>query len=177
MEIWKTIDGTHGLLEISSEGRVRSLMRDGRILRPQTDKKGYLRIRVTVKRERITLKVHREVAKAFLDNPNNLPQVNHIDGDKRNNAASNLEWISNEDNAHHAIRGGLWGNVFAASQRSNIARQTPIVAVDDKTGECRRFQSVSEAERFFNNRHISDVLNGKRAQTSGQRFYREEVMQ
>lgn len=53
MEIWKTIDGTHGLLEVSSEGRVRSLMRDGRILRPQTDRKGYLRIRVTVKRERI----------------------------------------------------------------------------------------------------------------------------
>lgn len=172
MEMWKEINGTFGLLEISSEGRVRSNMRDGRILKQQPDKKGYLRVRATVKRERKSIKVHREVAKAFIPNPEGLPQVNHIDGNKGNNRVENLEWVSNKSNAEHAIRTGLWGNVYKASQESNEKRKTPVTSVDAKTGEKRHFCSVSEAERFFQSRHISDVLNGKRAKTAGQFFYR-----
>ena len=102
MEKWAPINGTHGLLEISNQGRVRSLMRDGRILKTQTDNKGYTRVRVTIRRERMTFKVHREVAKAFIENPHNFPQVNHIDGNKQNNSADNLEWITNRENAIHA---------------------------------------------------------------------------
>lgn len=172
METWKEISGTFGLLEISSEGRVRSNMRDGRILKQQVDKKGYHRVRVTVKREQKSFKVHREVAKAFIPNPNGLPQVNHIDGNKNNNCVENLEWVSNKENADHAISAGLWGNVYKASQRANEKRKTPVVSVDAITGERRYFGSVSEAERFFHNRHISAVLNGERAKAAGQFFYR-----
>jgi hypothetical protein len=175
MEIWKTIEGTYGLLEISSNGRFRSNMRDGRILKQQIDNKGYMRVRVTIRRERRQYKTHRAVASAFLPNPHGLPQVNHIDGNKANNCVSNLEWASNEDNAHHAIRTGLWGNVFSASMQTNETRKTPIRSVDAMTGQVRRFESVSEAEHFFNSRHISDALNGKRAKAAGQRFFREVI--
>lgn len=175
MEMWRQIQGTHGAFEVSNNGRVRSNLRDGRILKQQKDTKGYCRVRVTLDGKKRSFKVHREVARAFLANPGALPQVNHIDGDKENNHVENLEWVSNTDNAHHAIRTGLWGNCFAASQRANDARKTPIIAENEKTGDRIRFESVSAAERHFNNRHISDVINGKRDHAAGYRFYREVV--
>lgn len=174
-EHWRKIGGTCGLLEVSDKGRVRSLMRDGRILKAQPDKKGYMRISATVKRQKRTLKVHREVAKSFVPNPNDLPQVNHIDGNKKNNDASNLEWVSNEENVKHAVKTGLWEKVFEASRAENERRKTPIYSVDEETGRIIHFGSVSEAERYFGTRHISDVLNGKRERASGQRFFREVV--
>lgn len=173
MEKWAFIDWSDGKLEISTLGRVRSRMRDGRILKQQPDKKGYLRVSVTINREKRTMKVHREVARAFIPNPENLDQVNHKDGDKKNNSVDDLEWVSCLENARHAIREGLWGNVFAASKRANEAKETPIISVDIVTGERRRFKSVSEAERFFESRHISAVLNGERKKAKGQYFYRE----
>lgn len=177
MEEWKVVEGTEGLLEVSSEGRVRSNMRDGRVLKQQLDNKGYHRISVTIKRRNMHFKVHRLVATAFIPNPLSLPQVNHIDGDKSNNKAANLEWVTNIQNAHHAMESGLWGNVLSASCRTNEQRMTPIYSVNCKTGETKRFDSVSAAERFFGTRHISDVLNGKRSKAAGHRFYREEVME
>lgn len=170
--MWKYIDWAGGALMVSDDGLIKSNMRDGRILKPTPDKKGYQRIRVTIRREKYSLRVHREVARAFIPNPYNLPQVNHKDGDKNNNAASNLEWVSNMENAEHAMKMGLWGNVFAASRRSNEARMTPVVAVHSVTGERITFQSVSEAERALGTKHISAVLNGERKKAKGYYFYR-----
>lgn len=171
-EIWKPIEITDGRIEVSSDGRFKSNLRDGRILKLTKDTKGYLRLTVTIDGHKYCFKAHREVAKAFIDNPDGLPQVNHIDGNKTNNSVANLEWSSNLNNCRHAIDSGLWTNVFDAAQRANTSRKTPIRSVDIKTGEERNFESVSEAERFFNTRHISDVLNGKRNAAAGQRFYR-----
>ena len=174
MERWKPIPGTDGMFEVSDKGRVRSNLRDGRILKPGKTRKGYHKIHATLNRKRIIITVHREVAKAFVDNPNGFPQVNHIDGNKDNNAASNLEWCTNLENSRHAIENGLWGNVFAASKRTTDARKTPIMSKDIVTGEERIFQSISEAEKYFNTRHICDVLKGKREKAAGQRFSRIE---
>ena len=178
MEIWKPITGTKGFIEVSSKGRVRSLLRGTpRVLKSQVDNKGYHRIRVTIEREKMAYKVHREVAKAFLPNPSNLPQVNHKDGNKDNNSVYNLEWVTNKENAHHAIENGLWDSVFEGSRKENEKRKRPVVGYPIN-GYCtvRRFESVSEAERFIGSRHICDVLKGKRNSVKGWIFRYEVVM-
>lgn len=106
--MWKAIKGTNGMIEVSDDGKVRSLLRGTpTVLKTQRDKKGYHRLRVTIDREKMSFKLHREVAKAFMPNPDNLPQVNHKNGNKDDNRVENLEWVTNKENAHHAIRNGL----------------------------------------------------------------------
>ena len=75
----------------------------GHKLKPQLNNKGYLRI-VLGKQ---TYFVHRLVAMIYIPNPNNLPQVNHKDGNKLNNSVENLEWCSNLENRQHALANGL----------------------------------------------------------------------
>lgn len=170
-EVWKKIDGTGGMIEVSNLGRVRSLLRVSKtILKMQRDSKGYLRIRVTINRQKLTFKVHREVAKAFIPNPENKPQVNHIDGNKENNAIENLEWVTNKENAQHAFATGLFDAVMAGAQRSNELRKRPITATQRDTGCVLEFESVSEAERFFNSRHVVAVLKGRRSHVKGWTF-------
>ena len=180
MEEWRAITGTKGFIEVSNEGRVRSLLSGTpRVLHTQVDNKGYHRIRVTVERVKVSYKVHREVAKAFIDNPGNLPQVNHKDGNKNNNGASNLEWVTNKENAHHAIRSGLWDTVIEGSRRVNESRKKPIIAyrIDGKYPCTRYYNSIGEAEREIGSRHICDVLKGKRSHVKGWTFqYAEGVM-
>lgn len=181
MEIWKEIAGAKGFIEVSNEGRVRSLLRGTpRILKTQVDNKGYHRIRVTIEQIKMSYRVHREVAKAFIDNPSNLPQVNHIDGNKDNNRVSNLEWVTNKENADHAIKNGLWDSVFEGSKRENESRKKPIIAyrINEDEYPCTRYYgSIAEAERDINSRHICDVLKGKRSHAKGWAFqYAEGVM-
>ncbi len=170
MEEWRPIQGTKGFIEVSNEGRVRSLLRGKPyILKTQPDSKGYHRIRVTIERERYAYKVHREVAKAFIPNPDNLPQINHKDGNKDNNAVSNLEWVTNQENAHHAVENGLWDSVLEGARRENERRKKAVIGVNPE-GQLMRFESVSEAERHLDSRHISDVLKGKRSHVRGWTF-------
>lgn len=176
MEEWKSIPGTNNKIEVSNYGRARSLLRgEPYILKCQPDKKGYLRLRVTIERNKKSYRVHREVAKAFIPNPNNLPQVNHIDGNKNNNSVSNLEWATNRANAIHAINNGLWESVMQGALKANEAKQKPVIATkDDKS---LQFKSISEAERYFDSRHICDVLKGKRNHVKGWSFaYGKGVM-
>lgn len=169
--MWKAIEGTNGMIEISDDGHIRSLLRGTPyVLKTQKDSKGYHRIRLTLNRERVSYKIHREVAKAFIPNPDNLPQVNHKDGNKDNNSVSNLEWVSNKQNCHHAIENGLWKTVFEGAKRANEAQKKPIVGYCDKENVTRRFESISEAERFLCSRHIVDVLKGRRNHVKGWTF-------
>lgn len=176
MEIWKPIDWANGQYLISDRGRVKSQIKlkggetKSTVLKPQENKKGYLVARVTVKRKKATIRIHREVARAFVRNDCNLQQVNHIDGNKRNNAANNLEWVTNQENAMHAIATGLWDSVIAGAQKSNENRKTKIRAESLSTGEVFIFQSMSEAARTLGTRHISDVIKGKRSQAKGFSF-------
>lgn len=174
MEQWKVVEGTDGALEVSNLGRVKSNLRDGRILKASKDSKGYLRLKVTIKRHARSYKVHRLVAQAFVPNLDNKPQVNHIDGDKTNNAACNLEWSTNYENAHHAIDNGLWQGVFDASHKTNTARRQPIEAINMSTGAILHFESIADAERALGTRHITDVLKGKRKQAKGYTFAYKE---
>ena len=84
---------------MSSWGRVRSA--DG-ILKPYRNKKGYLKVGLMSGGKCHKKRVNRLVAMAFIDNPNELPFVDHIDGNKENNSITNLRWLTDEDNRNHA---------------------------------------------------------------------------
>lgn len=88
--------------EITKDGDIINKI-TGHKLKPQPNSKGYLRVSIGKK----LCFVHRLVAEKYIPNPNNYEQVNHKDGNKQNNSVSNLEWVSNDENRHHAIINGL----------------------------------------------------------------------
>lgn len=170
MELWKVVEGTNGALEISSHGRVKSNLRDGRILKVSADAKGYLRLRVTIERNKYAFKIHRLVAEAFIPNPDNKPQVNHVDGDKKNNCVDNLEWVTNKENSSHAMDNGLWNKVLEASRKSNEERSVKVISIDPETMEEKTFESINAANKYYHTKHVGDVLKGKRNKAAGYYF-------
>lgn len=109
-EIWKDIEEYEGLYQISNLGRVKSFPRKGthttkeRIIKFAKSNKGYLIAILKNNDVQKAFSVHRLVAKAFIPNPNNLPQVNHKDENKENNNVNNLEWCDNWYNSHYGTR-------------------------------------------------------------------------
>ena len=101
-EIWKPIVGYEGLYEVSSFGRIRSVV-NGWLLTPD-EARGYLRVTLYKNGARNRQPVHRLVAMAFLPNPRNKTTINHIDEDKSNNCVSNLEWCTPKENCNHGNR-------------------------------------------------------------------------
>lgn len=116
-EVWLPILGFRGRYEVSNFGRVRGLTA---ILKPSINNCGYLNVGLCLDRIRKTKKVHRLVAAAFLPNPENKPQVNHKDGDKSNNKASNLEWATKSENELHAYSTGLKIKLRPGDRPENI---------------------------------------------------------
>lgn len=116
-ETWRTIKG-YEKYEVSNYGNVRSkdriiFRKDGKTMRLNSvhlksieDRKGYLHVSLYNDKGIKTPPIHRLVAIAFIDNGNNLPQVNHIDGNKKNNCVDNLEWCDNKYNQIHALKNG-----------------------------------------------------------------------
>lgn len=122
IEQWQDIEGFEGLYQVSSTGQVRSVDRmlsymnhgtwcsrihRGKLLKQDIDEDGYCRINLRKNSKDFRFGVHRLVAAAFIDNPNDLPVVNHKDGNKQHNCISNLEWCTVEYNNHHAASIGL----------------------------------------------------------------------
>ena len=109
MEEWKDIQGYEGRYQISNLGRIKSLNRkdrlgrnvDGKILKQHTDTNGYKSVMLSKNNDKKRHRIHRLVAKMFIDNPLNLEEVNHIDGDKSNNSKDNLEWVNRKENELH----------------------------------------------------------------------------
>lgn len=108
-EVWKGVVGYEDLFSVSNKGRLFSL-RTNKILKQNIVGEGYNACVTKLngrKGSNLVLKIHREVAKAFIPNPDELPFVNHIDGDKLNNSVDNLEWVTPQGNVVHAIETGL----------------------------------------------------------------------
>ena len=108
-EIWKDIKGYDGKYKVSSLGNIKSFTykSKGKLLKPQEGRKGYLQVLLYKNNKAHPKKVHRLVAEAFLGNFCKKPQVNHIDGNKKNNNVSNLEMVTNSENQIHAYKNKL----------------------------------------------------------------------
>lgn len=115
MEIWKDIKGYEGLYQVSNLGNIKSIyFRNNicikereKIIKKDTNKHNRQYVMLYKNGKRKNLIVHRLVAEAFIQNPDNLPQINHIDGNPRNNNVSNLEWCTASQNMKHAYINNL----------------------------------------------------------------------
>ena len=141
IEEFRDIPGYEGVYEVSNLGRVR---RNGRILKPTNDRGGYLFVNLCKNGTRKTVKIHRLVAYAFLPNPQNLPQINHIDEDKTNNAVDNLEWCDSKYNV-------------------NYSQAKPVLQYDLQGNFIREWPGVRKAEEEtgINSGHISSCCSGR----------------
>lgn len=113
-EVWKDIKGFEGVYQVSSLGRVRSLIdshgnarKEPKLRRLSYNKDGYAKIRLMHGDADVTARIHRLVAEAFIPNPENLETVNHKNGDKTDNRIENLEWADRSYQMIHAYEHGL----------------------------------------------------------------------
>lgn len=149
IEIWKDYKDYEGLYQASNLGRMRSLDRwvksksgsvrfyKGRILKPYTDKDGYLLVGLWKNNKHKTYKVHRLVAETFLPNPDNLPQVNHKDENPLNNNVNNLEWCNSKYNCNFGTR----------IERISKRRSKTVLQYDLEGNFIKEWQSTRECGR------------------------------
>lgn len=164
-EEWRDITGYEGIYKVSNMGRVLSLERlvwngkgyktePQKILKQGRNHKGYPIVYLSKDAKQKTISVHRLMAKAFIPNPLNKPQVNHIDGVKTNNIVSNLEWCTNQENQEHAVLLKLNDHTKYDSGKPKRA----VLKVDQITGEVLgRYGSIAEASRAIGHRSKSNI--------------------
>lgn len=168
-EIWKDIKDYEGLYQVSNLGNVKSLDRYvnykikdtkrkllGKSKKLSLNEKGYLKVTLHKNCKGKTREVQRLVAETFIPNPENKPQVNHIDGNKTNNYVTNLEWVTESENMVHAF------NILERGLRE-------VKQYDLKGNYISTYKSVKEAGEKNNIARcgISNVLHGKRNKAGG----------
>jgi len=155
-EEWRAVAGYEGLYEVSNLGRVRKLAnvsyrpnrwgtiteyhQKGKMLVPAFDgKKNYLFIALSKEGTKTFFTIHRLVAKAFIPNPDNLPQVNHKDENKTNNRADNLEWCTNIYNSYYG----------------NHSKCKKVLQMDDDGNVIAEYDSTRAAAKVIGVDHVS----------------------
>lgn len=155
-EIWKDIQGYEGLYQVSNLGRVKRLkFINGTtffdreiILKQSLNKRGYCFISLSKRNIKCSKAVHRLVSQAFIPNPKNKSEVNHIDGNKQNNNVNNLEWSTREENIQHAYNNGL--NLGSMKNKRGIdnPHSKKVYQFDLNGNFIRQYGSAREAERI-----------------------------
>ncbi len=136
MQEWKDIAGYEGHYQVSNDGMIRSIKSGNSILKGDKQKNGYRRVYLWKDGAKKNMLVHRLVALAFIPNPENLTEINHIDQDKENNRVENLEWCTHLYNMNY-------GDVRQKISRANMGRKA--------SSEKRRFHSIDTSKRRWIN--------------------------
>lgn len=164
MEVWKQVRGYEGLYEVSNMGNVKSLthtdrlnrVHNGRVLKPQLHNKGYLQLMLCKDGEKKRKYIHRLVAEAFVENPNpqKYTEINHIDENKQNNIAENIEWCYHKYNMRHGT----------LHKRKADKCVKPVIARNVFTGETVEYRSQTDAAKELGipQSAISTALRKKR---------------
>ena len=161
-EIWKPIPGYEGLYEVSNLGRIRSLYRYKKILKPSPNWNGYTTAELWKGKKRKRFTIHRLVATCFCDNPHNKPFVNHKDETRTNNRAENLEWVTHIENCNYGTAiDRRQAHLDYSKRRINNANQIkacskPIAQFTKDGVLIRKWNSASECSRA-NNWHVSNI--------------------
>lgn len=161
MTQWKIIKGFE-TYEVSDMGDVRN-RETGYVLKGGSDKDGYLQVHLSVKGKKTTKKVHRLVCEAFLQNPENKSDVNHINEIKSDNRLINLAWMTHSENMKYGSR--------------KEKTQKPVYVIySDETDEYYPSVTICARELGLTPAHIVDVLKGRRKIHHKMRFeYAEEI--
>lgn len=156
-EIYKVIQ-EFDKYEVSNTGNIRNVA-SHKILIPWTNNKGYLVVGLRKNGKTYRVTVHRLVAQAFIPNPNNYPQVNHIDENKSNNNVINLEWCTNLENRRHGTVRRRIGEHF----------RKPVEQLNFDNNVIRRFSSITEASSalHLDASTIGDCCRGIYSQSGG----------
>lgn len=159
---WADISFTN--YQVSNYGMVRNV-KTGHTLKPCNHNSGYLAVYLWENGKKVTRFVHRLVAEAFVPNPQNMPCVNHMDEDKHNNVAINLEWCDHSYNCRYGTcqerRKEKLVNHTSLSKPVNQYTTTGVFV--------KQYQSACEVKRQtgYDNSHISQCCNGKLKQAYG----------
>lgn len=152
----KEITGFSGKYKVTNEGKVLSRAKDWDALKPIIHKQGYERVRLYGESGSFRwFMVHRLVAQAFIENPEEKPQINHINGRQGDNRAENLEWCTQIENSRHSA-----DNLYA-KKKCKVIRSDGAV-----------FESIRDAAKAINGRHgnISHCCKGNRLTHKGWGF-------
>ncbi len=156
-EEWKDIIGYEGLYQVSNLGRVKSLFRfskrknyvitiQEKLLKILNGPKGYNLIRLSRNGILKTYRLHRLIAQAFIPNPENKPEVNHINGNKKDNCVNNLEWVTSAENMQHAHKNNLASKRFGSNNNNTKLLEKDILYIRAIANK----KSVKELAILFN---------------------------
>ena len=159
-EIWKPIDFAEGYY-ISNYGRVRSTRKgQDRILKLSHTKDGYIKCGISLHGSSCRFRVSRLVAEAFVPNPENKPTVNHIDGNKDNNRADNLEWCTHKDNVRYSKQAGHY------------------YMLEGRYGELNPNYGNHKLSEFYkNNPEISKIKNSRKGKCIPVRVIKDDMVE